>query len=120
MSARFAYSLAFFVGLSGSLPGQASEWPRTEAEKSDYQSTSTYEQVRSFCNELAKKSTLVRQASLGKSHEGRELPALFLASPPVATPAEAAKSGRLVIVAMANIHAGEVDGKEALLMLARD
>src|SRR5205814_3738041 len=30
------------------------------------------------------------------------------------------KSSKLVVLAVANIHAGEVDGKEALLMLARD
>src|SRR5262249_42546069 len=35
-------------------------------------------------------------------------------------PEEAAKSGKLVVFAFGNIHAGEVDGKEALLALARD
>src|SRR5262245_14015902 len=34
--------------------------------------------------------------------------------------AEADASRKLVVLALANIHAGEVDGKEALLMLARD
>ena len=33
---------------------------------------------------------------------------------------EAARSKKLVVFAMGNIHAGEVDGKEGLLMLARD
>ena len=39
---------------------------------------------------------------------------------PVATPEEAKQSGKLVVLAFANIHAGEVDGKEALLAIARD
>jgi len=54
------------------------------------------------------------------SFEGRKIPLLILADPPVATPEEAAKSGKLVVFAQGNIHAGEVDGKEALMMLARE
>src|SRR5262249_13976749 len=62
----------------------------------------------------------VRLGELGKSVEGRKLPLVILADPPVGTPQEAAKSGKPVVFAFANIHAGEVDGKEALLMLARE
>src|SRR5262249_55904821 len=51
---------------------------------------------------------------------GRKLPLMILADPPVSTPEEAARSKKLVVFALGNIHAGEVDGKEALLMLARD
>ncbi|MHB1425570.1 MAG: DPP IV N-terminal domain-containing protein [Gemmataceae bacterium] len=94
--------------------------PRTVAEKSDYQATSRHEEVVDFCERLKKLSPLIRLGELGKSGEGRALPLVILADPPVSTSAEAAKSGKLVVLAIANIHAGEVDGKEALLMLARD
>src|SRR5207245_4999970 len=65
-------------------------------------------------------SPLVRLGELGTSVEGRKLPLLILADPPVATAEEAARSNKLVVYAQGNIHAGEVDGKEALLMLVRD
>jgi dipeptidyl-peptidase-4 len=94
--------------------------PQTVAEKSDYKATSRYADVVDFCERLKKLSPLVRLGELGKSGEGRSLPLVILADPPLSTPEEAAKSGKLVVLAMANIHAGEVDGKEALLMLARD
>src|SRR5207249_1852585 len=77
-------------------------------------------QVVAFCEELAKQSSRVRLSTLGASHEGRKLPLLTVADPPIASAAEATKSNKLIILAVANIHAGEVDGKEALLMLARD
>jgi hypothetical protein len=93
---------------------------RTIAEASDYQATSRHADVMAFCERLAKESPLVRLGELGDSHEGRKLPLLVLADPPVATPQAAARTGKLIIFAMGNIHAGEVDGKEALLMLARD
>jgi dipeptidyl aminopeptidase/acylaminoacyl peptidase len=90
------------------------------AEKTDYRATSRHADVVDFCRRLAKASPLVRLGELGTSSEGRKLPLLILADPPVATAAEATRSKKLVVFAMANIHAGEVDGKEAVLMLARD
>lgn len=93
---------------------------QTVAETSDYQATSRHAEVVDFCERLSKLSSLVRLGELGKSGEGRKLPLVILADPPLSTPEEASKSGKLVVLALANIHAGEVDGKEALLMLARD
>lgn len=93
---------------------------QTVAEKTNYQATSRYADVVAFGEELAKKSPVVRVGEIGKSAEERVLPLLILADPPISTPEEAAKSGKLVALLFANIHAGEVDGKEAVLMLARD
>src|SRR5262249_31788763 len=76
--------------------------------------------VVAFCDALATRSPLVHQETFGTTVEGRKLPLLVIADPPVASPQEAADSGKLVVLAFANIHAGEVDGKEALLALARD
>src|SRR5262249_34866546 len=92
----------------------------TVAEKSNFTATSRHADVLDFCAKLAKLSPGVVCTDMGTSHEGRKLPLLIIADPPVRTPEEAAKSGKLVVFAMANIHAGEVDGKEGVLMLARD
>ncbi len=92
----------------------------TVAEKSNFQATSRHADVVEFCEQLAKRSAAVRLAELGVSAEGRKLPLLIVADPPVASAEEAARSGKLIVFALGNIHAGEVDGKEALLMLARD
>ncbi len=96
------------------------ELPRTVAETSDYKATSRHADVVAFCERLAKEAPLVRLGELGTSQEGRKLPLVIVADPPVAGAAEAAKTGKVVVFALGNIHAGEVDGKEALLMLARD
>jgi hypothetical protein len=92
----------------------------TVAEKSGFRATSRHAEVVAFCESLAKRSPVVRLAELGTSAEGRTLPLVILADPPVATPEEASRSKKLVLFVMANIHAGEVDGKEGVLMLARD
>jgi dipeptidyl aminopeptidase/acylaminoacyl peptidase len=94
--------------------------PLTVAEKSNYKATSRFQEVVDFCNQLTKISSLIRQTTLGTTTEGRKLPMLVIADPPVATPEEARKSGKLVIYLQGNIHAGEVDAKEAVLMIARE
>jgi hypothetical protein len=94
--------------------------PLTVAEKSDYKATSKHSEVLEFCEALAAKSPVVRFTDMGTSTDGKKLPLLILADPPISTPAEAKASGKLVAYVQANIHAGEVDGKEGLLMLARD
>ena len=62
----------------------------------------------------------IRIGTLGTSSQGRRIPYLVAARPIVTTPAEARRSGKPVIYLQANIHAGEVEGKEAAQMLLRD
>ena len=104
-----------------SLPGQraGSDTPQTRAEQTDYVDTSRYEDVLHFITELQQSSPLLRVETFGHSQEGRALPLMILADPPVATPQEARASGKPIVFVMANIHAGEVEGKEAILQYAR-
>ncbi len=92
----------------------------TVAEKSGFTATARHAEVWDFCRALAERSPIVRLSELGTTVEGRKIPLMILADPPIANAVEAAKSDRLVVFAMGNIHAGEVDGKEGLLLLARD
>jgi len=119
-TAVFGRIVAVGVLLTIAAPIAPAQALLTVAEKSDYQATSKHAEVVEYCERLAKQSPLVRLTELGATTEGRKLPLVILADPPLATPEEAAKSGKLVLCAMANIHAGEVDGKEALLMAMRD
>ena len=61
------------------------EPPRTVAETSDYKATSRHADVVEFCERLAKESPLVRLGTLGTSQEGRKLPLVIIADPPVAS-----------------------------------
>src|SRR5688572_7978991 len=92
---------------------------RTRAEISNYEETSTYADVMRVIDGLVATSPLVHTESFGKTEEGRDLPLMVISDPKVATPAAARKLGRPLVFVQANIHAGEVEGKEAVLMLAR-
>jgi dipeptidyl aminopeptidase/acylaminoacyl peptidase len=91
----------------------------TVAERSGFRATSRYADVESFCRRLATQSSTVHLDTLGETVEGRSIPLLVLADPPVDDPKDVG-GDRMVVFAFGNIHAGEVAGKEALLMLARE
>jgi hypothetical protein len=92
---------------------------KTRAELSDYRETSRYAEVMVFCEQLQKSSPQVRLRTFGRSYEGRDLPLLIISEPAVSTPSEARASGKTIVLFLGNIHAGEVEGKEASLAVAR-
>lgn len=114
-----AFVLATAVAWCGAVPaGQAPDL-RTRAEQSGYEETSSYDDVRRVVSGLAAASRSVHSESFGRTEEGRDLPLLVIANPPVRSPQAAARTGRPIVLVQASIHAGEVEGKEAILMLAR-
>ena len=91
----------------------------TRAEATEYVETSTYDDVVTFLNAAGEASPDVHVGSFGYSYEGRRLP-LAVWGAATATPEAALSSGKTRVLVMANIHAGEVEGKEAVLELLRE
>lgn len=92
---------------------------QSRAEASGYEETSRYEDVVRFLGALQRLAPGVRLEHFGSTEEGRPLPLMILADPPVSDPAQAQRSGKPIVFVMANIHAGEVEGKEAMIHLTR-
>ena len=107
-----------FIAATSSMTAQ-STGRQTRAEMTNYEETSTYADVMFVIDDLVKSSSLVHAESFGRSEEGRELPLVVISDPKVTTPEAARKLGRPMVFVQANIHAGEVEGKEAILKLAR-
>src|SRR5438094_1409058 len=57
---------------------------------------------------------------MGTSALGKPIYFVIASDPTVTSPGEAAASGKLVVYLQANIHGGEVEGKEAVLGLLRE
>jgi hypothetical protein len=93
---------------------------KSRAEITDYKETSRYAEVMEFIAKLQPLSDSIKVESFGVSGEGRQLPLVILSKPATNSPAEAARSGKPIVFIMANIHAGEVEGKEATLHLMRE
>lgn len=95
------------------------ELPQTTAEQSNYQATSTYDDVLSFIMQIDALSPEIHLTSFGETVEGRSLP-LVVWGADGPTPGDAKAGEKTRVLVFANIHAGEVCGKEAIQMLVRD
>jgi hypothetical protein len=92
----------------------------TRPERTEFRETSSYADVLSFLDSLQVVTEEVRVGTLATSAEGRRVPYVVAARPLVTTPAEARRTGKPIVYLQANIHGGEVEGKEAAQMLLRD
>jgi hypothetical protein len=92
----------------------------TRPERTGYRETSSYADVLAFLDSLQLLTRDIWAGTLGASPEGRRIPYVVAARPLVRTPAEAHRTGKPLVYLQANIHAGEVEGKEAAQMLLRD
>ncbi|OGF62954.1 MAG: hypothetical protein A2Y62_04775 [Candidatus Fischerbacteria bacterium RBG_13_37_8] len=93
---------------------------QTVAEQSDYARTSLYSDVMNFIYQVQKKSPLVKVVPLATTTEGRMIPMVVLSKENISRPVDLRIHDKPVVLIMANIHAGEVEGKEACQMLIRD
>jgi hypothetical protein len=107
--------------LACAAPGLAAQTlPRTVAERSDFRATASTAEVGAFLDSLQLAGAPVAVSEMGTSALGKPIYLVIASDPAVTSAAEAAASGKLVVYLQANIHAGEVEGKEAVLALLRE
>jgi len=107
------------VNPAGAQGGQDRVTILTRPESSDFEETSRYEDVMAFVETVVVSSPNMHLTTLGYSMEGRKLPVVVVGDVEDATAEAVLASGKLRMFVQANIHAGEVCGKEAMLMLLR-
>jgi Zinc carboxypeptidase len=94
---------------------------KTTAEASDYKSTSTYDDVVRFMKTVAEASPVVHYTTYGTTYEGRAMPMAVVGTGLKDSSAASVKAtGKLRVHIQGNIHAGEVEGKEAAQVLLRE
>ncbi len=93
---------------------------KTRAELSDFKSTSDYNDVMGFIDNLKAMSKNIMVENIARTAEGRNVPLLVIGKPLPDSPEVLLNDSRIVVYIQANIHAGEVEGKEATLMFVRD
>jgi hypothetical protein len=120
MKVSFALALALVVPcclLAGDIP----EGWMTVAEKTDFRATSSYDETVAYLRKAeAAAPDLIRVTDFGRTGQGRPLPLVIVSSDGAFTPEAAAATGKPILLLQSCIHAGEVDGKDATLMILRD
>ncbi|MGZ8397708.1 MAG: M14 family zinc carboxypeptidase, partial [Gemmatimonadales bacterium] len=106
--------------LLGLLLASSAEAQSIRPERTSYKETSSHADVLGFLDSLGRVTSDIRITTLTRSPEGRRVPWVLAARPVPLGPAEAHRSGKPIVYLQANIHGGEVEGKEAAQMLLRD
>ena len=109
-----------YAVLIGALLASTLEAQTTRPERTDFRETSSHADVLQFLDSLSRTTTDVRLGTLAVSPEGRRVPYVLTARPLTLSPGEAHRAGKPIVYVQANIHGGEVEGKEAAQMLLRD
>lgn len=91
----------------------------TRPERTDFRETSSYADVMVLIHDAAERSPKVHVTTFGYTFEGRPLPLVVIGDVADPEPRAVRESGKTRVFVLANIHAGEVSGKEATLMLVR-
>ncbi len=90
----------------------------TVGERSSFTQTGTLAQANAQLEAIVERSDRMTLRAIGRSFEGRPIPMAIIADPPVRTVEDV--GDRAVVLLFGSIHAGEICGKEALGMIARD
>lgn len=122
-----AAGLLLVVALSAPAAAQTSaraaddtESLRTAPERTNYRETTRYEEVAAWMERVAEASPVIHLDTFGYTFEGRALPLAIVGRLPDGSTDAVRASGRTVVYLQGNIHGGEVEGKESLLMLLRE
>jgi hypothetical protein len=115
------FALALFIPCLVLVADEIPDDWLTVAERSGFRATSSYDQTMVYLYRLeAAAPKLIRVADFGRSGQGRPLPLVIVSSDGAFTPEAAAATGKPILLIQSCIHAGEVDGKDATLMVLRD
>ncbi|OCQ23024.1 peptidase M14 [Pseudoalteromonas luteoviolacea] len=93
----------------------------TDFELSAGKESPNYEQTNAFIKRLvAANPTQFKSITIGQSDQGRDINMLLAVEDSQFSPAMMTNNNKPTILIQAGIHAGEIDGKDAMFMLLRD
>lgn len=92
----------------------------TPTEMSGFITTPDYNETMNWFRKLSDASPLISMTSIGISLEGRDIVMIIASSEKITTATALKNSSKPLLFVQAGIHAGEIDGKDAGMMLLRD
>jgi murein tripeptide amidase MpaA len=107
-------------GMSRSLVVPKSDPWITPSERAGFRTTPTYDETTAYLRRLDAASDDLTLVSIGKSAQGRDIWMIVASRGGASTAETLSRTGRPRVMAQGGIHSGEIDGKDAGLMLLRD
>lgn len=116
-SRRMLLTLCFMLlGPSGLL----AEDFATVTEKNDFRVTASYSETVDFYKRLDEASEYAKLTVFGQTPQQRDLHCLIVSKDKAFTPEAAKKTAKAILLVQNGIHAGEIDGKDASMLLLRE
>jgi hypothetical protein len=107
-------------GKSASIVVAADDPWITPSERSGLTASPSYDETVAWLRKLVDAAAELQMVSLGTSPEGREIWMVIASKEGHVTPEDLRASGKPTLLAQGGIHSGEIDGKDAGMMLLRD
>ncbi|MGN6091984.1 MAG: M14 family metallopeptidase [Luteibacter jiangsuensis] len=121
MPRLLATRILFALAAAAPLAIHAKDTWITPAEASAFRTTPSYAETQAFLRRLAEAAPgTLRMATFGSTPEGRPMTVMIAAKDGDLTPERARAAGKPIVLVQAGIHPGEIEGKDAGLMLLRD
>jgi len=92
----------------------------TYFEQSGETESPSYKDTMAFFSRLEEKTKMAKLISLGTSSQGRDIKCLVAAKGNHFTPQKAKRSGKAIVLIQNGIHPGEIEGKDASMLLLRE
>ena len=92
----------------------------TPFEKNGLKTSPSYDETFIWLDKLIAQSDKLKKVSLGKSPQGRDIWMIVASTEGAETPQALAENDKPSVLVQAGIHSGEIDGKDAGMMLLRD
>ena len=95
------------------------EW-LTHFEKSNQLESPDYENTIKYFQKFVDRTPYVKIKTIGVTPQGRELKSIIISKDKAFTPEQAKKTGKAIILIQNGIHPGEIEGKDACMLLMRE
>ncbi|QQX80194.1 carboxypeptidase [Shewanella sp. KX20019] len=96
-----------------------SEWA-TPFEKNGLKTSPNYDETFIWLDKLIAQSNMLKKVSIGKSPQGRDIWMIVASKEGAEDATTLLKGNKPSVLVQAGIHSGEIDGKDAGMMLLRD
>ncbi|GAB4287567.1 MAG: M14 family metallopeptidase [Ignavibacteriaceae bacterium] len=92
----------------------------THFEKSDFEESPDYIETLEYFQKFEQNTDAVKIITFGNTPQQRELKLVIVNHDGIFTPADIKKSGKAVVLIQNGIHPGEIEGKDASMLLLRE
>lgn len=89
-------------------------------EKTNQLESPDYESTLKYFQKFADNTPYVKIKTIGLTPQGRELKVIIVSKDKAFTPEQAKKTGKAILLIQNGIHPGEVEGKDACMLLLRE